>query len=220
MFDGDPAAGPRAGRVRPVRRLPRRATGVADDSRWRRSSRSRCGSTPGAGAGCRSTCAPASRWPRAGGRSRSASPKRRCGSSPTQDPSTAARPSELVFELSDDPQVRIEVRAKVPGPAFELGSRRADARRRQGVRRGGRPGGLRAAAARRDAARAPAVHARRADRADLGGVRAGDRAAPGGRSPTSRARGGRRRRSDCPARRAGGCPTATGRAGSGAGYVS
>jgi glucose-6-phosphate 1-dehydrogenase len=32
------------------------------------------------------------------------------------------RPSELVFELSDDPQVRIEVQAKVPGPGMELGS--------------------------------------------------------------------------------------------------
>ena len=31
------------------------------------------------------------------------------------------RPSELVFELSDDPQVSIEVRAKIPGPTIELG---------------------------------------------------------------------------------------------------
>jgi glucose-6-phosphate 1-dehydrogenase len=31
------------------------------------------------------------------------------------------RPSELVFELSDDPQVRIEVQTKIPGPTFELG---------------------------------------------------------------------------------------------------
>jgi glucose-6-phosphate 1-dehydrogenase len=31
------------------------------------------------------------------------------------------RPSELVFELSDDPKVRIEVQAKVPGPALDLG---------------------------------------------------------------------------------------------------
>jgi glucose-6-phosphate 1-dehydrogenase len=33
-----------------------------------------------------------------------------------------ARPSELVFELSDDPQVRIEVRAKIPGPTLALGN--------------------------------------------------------------------------------------------------
>ena len=32
------------------------------------------------------------------------------------------RPSELVFELSDDPQVRIEVQAKEPGPGMTLGS--------------------------------------------------------------------------------------------------
>jgi glucose-6-phosphate 1-dehydrogenase len=31
------------------------------------------------------------------------------------------RPSELVFELSDDPHVRIEVQAKIPGPTFTLG---------------------------------------------------------------------------------------------------
>jgi glucose-6-phosphate 1-dehydrogenase len=32
------------------------------------------------------------------------------------------RPSELVFELSDDPQVRIEVQAKIPGPTLALGN--------------------------------------------------------------------------------------------------
>jgi glucose-6-phosphate 1-dehydrogenase len=31
------------------------------------------------------------------------------------------RPSELVFELSDDPTVRIEVQAKIPGPVIALG---------------------------------------------------------------------------------------------------
>ena len=39
----------------------------------------------------------------------------------SEDPDAEARPSELVFELSDDPQVRIEVRAKIPGPSLELG---------------------------------------------------------------------------------------------------
>jgi len=37
------------------------------------------------------------------------------------DPEQPTRPSELVFELSDDPKVRIEVQAKVPGPGLELG---------------------------------------------------------------------------------------------------
>ncbi len=40
---------------------------------------------------------------------------------PNHDPETAVRPSELIFELSDDPQVRIEVEAKVPGPEIEIG---------------------------------------------------------------------------------------------------
>jgi glucose-6-phosphate 1-dehydrogenase len=40
---------------------------------------------------------------------------------PNHDPGRAVRPSELVFELSDDPRVRIEVEAKVPGPDIEIG---------------------------------------------------------------------------------------------------
>ncbi len=40
---------------------------------------------------------------------------------PDQHPTEARRPSELVFELSDDPQVRIEVQAKIPGPTLSLG---------------------------------------------------------------------------------------------------
>jgi glucose-6-phosphate 1-dehydrogenase len=40
---------------------------------------------------------------------------------PHQDPGKLVRPSELVFELSDDPEVKIEVQAKVPGPAIKLG---------------------------------------------------------------------------------------------------
>ncbi len=40
---------------------------------------------------------------------------------PEEDPEQAARPSEIVFELSDDPIVRVELMAKVPGPKFSLG---------------------------------------------------------------------------------------------------
>ena len=40
---------------------------------------------------------------------------------PDHDPDQRSRPSELVFELSDDPQVRIEVQAKVPGPVMDIG---------------------------------------------------------------------------------------------------
>ncbi len=40
---------------------------------------------------------------------------------PGEDSEQPKRPSELVFELSDDPKVRIEVQAKVPGPTLTLG---------------------------------------------------------------------------------------------------
>ena len=40
---------------------------------------------------------------------------------PNEDPDKDTRPSELVFELSDDPQVRIEVQTKIPGPTMNLG---------------------------------------------------------------------------------------------------
>ncbi|HEY2259717.1 MAG TPA: glucose-6-phosphate dehydrogenase [Solirubrobacteraceae bacterium] len=40
---------------------------------------------------------------------------------PHQDATQTLRPSELVFELSDDPTVRIEVQAKIPGPVIDLG---------------------------------------------------------------------------------------------------
>jgi glucose-6-phosphate 1-dehydrogenase len=40
---------------------------------------------------------------------------------PHQEADQIFRPSELVFELSDDPGVRIEVQAKIPGPVIALG---------------------------------------------------------------------------------------------------
>ncbi|MGZ4178948.1 MAG: glucose-6-phosphate dehydrogenase [Solirubrobacteraceae bacterium] len=40
---------------------------------------------------------------------------------PNHTPEHCVRPSELVFELSDDPQVRVEVQTKVPGPVLDLG---------------------------------------------------------------------------------------------------
>jgi glucose-6-phosphate 1-dehydrogenase len=40
---------------------------------------------------------------------------------PNHAPDDRPRPSELVFELSDDPTVRIEVQAKIPGPVIDLG---------------------------------------------------------------------------------------------------
>jgi glucose-6-phosphate 1-dehydrogenase len=40
---------------------------------------------------------------------------------PEHTPEQCVRPSELVFELSDDPQIRVEVQTKVPGPVLDLG---------------------------------------------------------------------------------------------------
>ncbi|MFL5864801.1 MAG: glucose-6-phosphate dehydrogenase [Solirubrobacteraceae bacterium] len=40
---------------------------------------------------------------------------------PNHTPENCVRPSELVFELSDDPRVRVEVQTKVPGPVLDLG---------------------------------------------------------------------------------------------------
>jgi glucose-6-phosphate 1-dehydrogenase len=40
---------------------------------------------------------------------------------PNQNLDRPVRPSELIFELSDNPQVRIEVQAKIPGPVIDLG---------------------------------------------------------------------------------------------------
>jgi glucose-6-phosphate 1-dehydrogenase len=40
---------------------------------------------------------------------------------PDVDESSLGRPSELLFELSDDPEVSIELLAKIPGPTMELG---------------------------------------------------------------------------------------------------
>ena len=119
---------------------------------------------------------------------------------PNHTPEHCVRPSELVFELSDDPQVRSRSRPRSPGPVLDLGRAALTLDVGPGVRRRGRAGGLRAAAARRDAARAPALHPLGADRAAVGGVRAGDRGAARASSPTSRARGGRRRRWSCPPR--------------------
>ena len=62
----DAAAAPGERGPRPVRRLPRGGAGSRPTPRPRPSSRSRPSSTTGAGRACRSTCAPASAWPRAG----------------------------------------------------------------------------------------------------------------------------------------------------------
>ena len=77
-------------RPRPVRRLPRRAGGRAG-LRHRDLHRAAVrASTTGAGPGCRSTCVPASGWPRASGSSRSPSRRRR-GACSRPTPGSVAR---------------------------------------------------------------------------------------------------------------------------------
>ena len=61
-----PAARPGRGGARPVRRLPRRPRGGGQVQPWTPSWPPGCGSTIRAGAACRSTCAPASGWPKPG----------------------------------------------------------------------------------------------------------------------------------------------------------
>ena len=90
---------------------------------------------------------------------------------PEPGPGAAAwRPSELVFELSDDPEVRIEVQAKVPGPPLDLG--RAALTLDVDEAFDGVDGLEAYERLLHDVMlrRPPAVHARRADRAHLGGV--------------------------------------------------
>jgi glucose-6-phosphate 1-dehydrogenase len=41
---------------------------------------------------------------------------------PNSGPPYSCRPSELVFELADDPTIRFEVQAKIPGPTLTLGT--------------------------------------------------------------------------------------------------
>ena len=114
------AARPGPGRLRPVRRLPRRGGRRPRLTTSRPSSRSRPTSTTTGGAACRSTCAPASRSRRAAAPSRCASATR---------PATGGRPfhgrrrpgpNELVLQLTDEPQISLEMRAKKPGPDMEL----------------------------------------------------------------------------------------------------
>ena len=108
------------GRLRPVRRLPRRGGRRPATPTSRRSWRSRRTSTTTAGAGCRSTCAPARRWPwvaarsRCGSATRPATGGRTCPPTPTRDPTSWSSSSPTSRTIS------LEMRAKKPGPDMEL----------------------------------------------------------------------------------------------------
>ena len=108
------------GGPRPVRRLPRGAGVRAATRTPRRSSRCRSTSTTGAGPVCRSTCAPARRWPRACASSRSPSRRRRGRCSRRTPASAAQGPDHLTFDLADDSRVSLSFYGKRPGPGMRL----------------------------------------------------------------------------------------------------
>ena len=114
------AARPDAGRARPVRGLPRRAGRRARlrDRDVRRAARAR--STTGAGPACRSTCAPASAWPRAraSSRSRSASRPSRC-SPPAR---ASASPGRTTSRSTSPTRRGSRCRSTASGPAPACGS--------------------------------------------------------------------------------------------------
>ncbi len=86
----------------------------------RPSSPSRPASTTGAGPACRSTCAPASGWPRGCGSSRSPSRRRRGRCSRPTPASGAAGPDHLTFDLADSSKVSLSFYGKRPGPGMKL----------------------------------------------------------------------------------------------------
>ncbi|WP_278258869.1 hypothetical protein [Nocardioides convexus] len=174
---------------------------------WRPSSPPRCGSTTTAGATSRSTCAPARRSPRAGARSRSASAIRgTAGSSPR----TAAcrSPTSLVIESRRRAADRDRRARQAAGAGH--GARGGGVPAGPRVRRtGGRSaGGLRAAAARRDARRPDAVHQRGGGRAAVGDLPAGAGPPPADAALRAGHLGSRRRARPAAGRLAAGQPPA------------
>ena len=106
---------PSASRARPVRRLPRRARRARRTRKPRRSSRCGARSTTGAGPACRSTCAPASAWPRARASSRSRSASRRRACSRPNSGVGAHGPDHLTFDLADASRLSLSFYGKRPG---------------------------------------------------------------------------------------------------------
>ena len=87
---------------------------------------------------------------------------------------------KLVFEIGEPGSIRIVFQTKEPGPEMTLGGSAHGLRLQDELRPAAGARGLRAAAARRDARRPHAVHARGGHRAPVGGRRAAARRAPAG----------------------------------------
>ena len=107
-------------RARAVRRLPRHRRASRPTPRPRRSSPSSATSTTGAGRACRSTCAPASGWPRARGSSRSPSRSRPRSMFPAGSGVGDHGPDHLTFDLADQAKMSLSFYGKRPGPGMKL----------------------------------------------------------------------------------------------------
>ena len=156
--------------------LPRRARRARRTPRPRRSSRCAARSTTGVGRACRSTCAPASAWPkaRASSRSRSASRRRACSRSGSGV--GAHGPDHLTFDLADASRLSLSFYGKRPGPGHDSSTSRACSSRLHETGRTDRPArGVRAADLRRDERRPHAVHERGRHRELVGAVEAAAR---------------------------------------------
>ena len=94
--------------------------GVARTPRPRRSSPCAVGSTTGAGPACRSSCAPASGWPRGRASSRSPSGSRRRACSRRTPASAPQGPDHLTFDLADASKLSLSFYGKRPGPGMKL----------------------------------------------------------------------------------------------------
>ena len=187
-------AADRAGRrrARPVRGLPRRARRRRPTPRPRRSSRCAARSTTGAGPACRSTCAPASAWPRAPASSRSPSASRRRACSRAGSGVGAHGPDHLTFDLADASKLSLSFYGKRPGPGHEARQAEPAVRAARDRPRRRRARGLRAADLRRDERRPHAVHHRRRHRAAVGAVDAAARRPAAGAAVPARLVGAER----------------------------
>ena len=203
---GDPGPSIRRGPCSASTRATTRRTTSRPTRGSRPSLRWRCWSTRGDGAGCRSTCEPARRWPRRGARVTLGLSDTPLELFPGRRDGDAILPDEIVIELSDDPVVRVDVRVKSPGRGLDLASAPfvLDVDRALGT-----DNGLEAyERLLHDVMTGDRLCSAPPSRSSGSGrpARRSSSTRPN-RSRTRGARGGPGRRSHCPGRAAGGCPT-------------
>ena len=108
-------------RARPVRGLPLRGGRRGRLGDARRSSRCAARSTTGAGRACRSTCAPASGWPRARASSRSPTTSRPHGMFPAGSGVGEYGPDHLTFDLDESSRAVAVLLRQAPGTGHAAG---------------------------------------------------------------------------------------------------